>query len=121
MLNWSLKTTDTYDRMYKRYEKKNQKVMIALLNNLDTYLKTLESLGSPQNITSKFIHREQRGVKAIDQSGSEEKLKATRLYIYPDTKGKILHLITIGDKGTQSKDVKYCSDYVQKIRKGEKQ
>ncbi len=125
MLNWSLITTDKYNKMYKRYAKKNPKIINALINNLDTYFKTLNILGSPQNITSKFIHREQSGVKAIDQSGSDEKLKETRLYIYPDVEKNIIHLITIGDKGTQSEDVKSCSRYVKEIikkkkRKGDK-
>lgn len=117
MLKWTLTITDKYERMYKRYEKKSPKIINALANNLDTYFRTLEDLGSPQNITSKFVHREQGGVKAIDQSGSEEKLKETRLYIYPDTTKKILHLITIGDKGSQPADVKLCSSYVKKINK----
>ncbi len=56
MLNWTIRTTDKYDRMYNRYEKK-----------------------------------------------------------------RILHLITIGDKRTQSKDVKFCSDYVKEILKGDKE
>ena len=117
MLKWTLRTTDKYDIKLKRYVKKNRKILKALLNNLDTYFETLEDLGSPQNITSKFVHKEPRGVKAIDQSGSKEKLKETRLYIYPDATKKILHLITIGDEGTQSKDVEFCSSYVKEINK----
>ncbi len=117
MLNWVLSTTDKYERMYKRYEKKNPKILKALSSNLAYYLHSLKRNINPQNITSKSIHREQHGVKAIDQSGSGEKLKETRLYIYPDTKKGILHLITIGDKQAQADDVKFCSDYVKETRK----
>jgi hypothetical protein len=75
MLKRTLSVTDKYERKHKRYEKKSPKIINALANNLDTYFKVLEDLGNPQNITSKFVHREQSGVKAIDQSGSEAKIK----------------------------------------------
>lgn len=116
MLKWILETTDKYNRTYKRYEKKNPKILKAVLANLDKYFHALEDHGSPQKITAGFIHKEQHGVKAIDQRGGEEKLKETRLYIYPDTTKSTLHLITIGDKKTQSVDIKFCNKYVEKIK-----
>lgn len=118
MLSWIVRTTDKFNRMYKRYDKKSPKIIKALDNNLSYYLHSLKQNVHPQKITAGFIHRNYpHGIKSIDQSRSDEKLKETRLYIYPDTKKGILHLITIGEKGKQSEDVKFCIDYVKEIRK----
>lgn len=119
MLNCKVETTDNYDIKYKRYAKKNPKVLEAVLNNLDTYQKALARLGNPQKINAGFIHcKYPHGIKSIDQKGSKGSLKETRLYIYPDVATNTLYLITIGDKKTQSKDIKFCSDFVKKLRKG---
>jgi len=39
-----------------------------------------------------------------------------RLYVYPDTDTSSLHIITIGGKEQQSKDVNECCDYVKSLR-----
>ncbi len=119
MLKWKLEIADKYVRVFKRYEKKEPKILKAVLANLDKYFHALEDHVSPQNITAGFIHKEPHGIKAIDQKGGNEKLKETRLYIYPDTTKNTLHLITIGDKKTQSVDIKFCNKYVKDIRKGD--
>ncbi|MGR3303066.1 MAG: hypothetical protein ACUZ8I_11255 [Candidatus Scalindua sp.] len=116
MLKWKLEITDKYERIFKRYEKKEPKILKAILANLAKYVHALEDHVSPQKITAGFIHKEPCGIKAIDQRGGEEKLKETRLYIYPDTTKSTLHLITIGDKKTQSVDIKFCNKYVKKIK-----
>lgn len=117
MLNWDIETTDKYENRFKHYEKKNPKVLEAVLNNLDTYQKALALHGNPQKINAGFIHTEPHGVKAIDQKGSKGRLKEARLYIYPDVTKGILYLITIGDKNTQSEDIKFCRNFVKIIRK----
>ncbi|MGR3218435.1 MAG: hypothetical protein ACUZ8H_01275 [Candidatus Anammoxibacter sp.] len=113
MRTWNLSPTDLYEKKYKRYEKKHPLELHSMIVNLATYHQTLESLGTPQNINANYIHREPKGVKAILQRGSQ--LRATRLYVYPDIKTSNLYLITIGDKGTQKDDIKYCKDFVKKL------
>ena len=78
-------------------------------------------------VTSKFIHPEPDGIKALDQSGAKNKetrkvskkrhkLKQTRLYIYPNTTTKTLHLLTLGGKKSQAGDIKYCKKIVKDIK-----
>ncbi len=116
MLKWKLEITDKFERAFKRYEKKEPKILKAILSNFDKYAYSLEEHGSPQKITAGFIHNEPHGVKAIDQKGGKEKLKETRLYIYPDTTKNTIHLITIGDKKTQTKDIKFCTKCIKEIK-----
>ena len=122
MDHWDIQETDKFARDKKRYFKKQKNELIATLNNLETYYRTLQKLGNPLQVKAGFIHVEPNGIKAIDQSGSEEvlgkkiKLRQTRLYVYPETDTKILHLLKIGDKNSQEDDIKLCRDYVKDIR-----
>jgi len=123
MSGWKLNFTDKYERDHKQYEKKHPDELMAILNNLDFYFSTLDELGNPYLIKAGFIHPESRGIIAIDQKGGKRrvKLQQTRLYVYPDIQGKILHLLTIGDKNSQKMDIKFCVDIVKQIKKGEPQ
>ena len=119
-LSWNIISTDKYERRYKQYEKKHPNELKAILNNLDTYQKTLNLLNHPKLINAGFIHPEPKGIIAIDQKGGSQKvkLKQTRLYLYPDSENKIVHLLTIGDKNTQKEDILFCKNEVEKIRGG---
>jgi len=121
MLNWTLRITDKYERKHKHYEKKNPEILSALANNLNCYHDSLKKNILPQNITAGFIHSKYpHGIKSIDQSGGERKLKEARLYIYPDTDEEVLYLLTIGDKKSQPGDVKICNAYVKDLNKKKK-
>ena len=113
---WNIEPTDKFSRKYKLFEKKHEDELIAMWNNLDTYLKTLQKTDNPQVITGGYIHPEGQGIVAIDQTKAERKLKETRLYIYPDIRTKKLFLLTIGDKKTQQHDIQHSKDCVKMIR-----
>ena len=104
---WTIATTSRYERNYKWYEKKRPNELKAVLDNLDTYFKCLNTLGNPLLIKTGFIHHEPKGIKAIDQKGGGQKvkLKQTRLYLYPYCEKNILYLLAIGDKTAQNNDI----------------
>ena len=112
---WKVVPTPEYERRHKTYQKKHRRELRAVLDNLDTFVKALEGGASVQQIQYGFVHREPRGVRAIDQRGKERALRQTRLYIYPDEKTKTVHLLILGDKRSQSKDIKFCSSVVTKL------
>ena len=118
MTKWNIEPTEKFERLYKKYEKKQYEELVAVLNNLDTYHETLQHVSNPFNITSGFIHHEPKGIKAIDQTKADRKLKETRLYVYPDPETKTLYLLTLGDKRTQKEDLKFCIDYVKNMHRG---
>ena len=115
MPDWTTETTDKYERSYKKYARKRPNELKVVLDNLDTYFRTLVKLGNPLQIKAGFIHHEPKGIKAIDQKGGGQKvkLKQTRLYIYPNLENKILYLLIIGDKTSQRDDLKYCLEFVK--------
>jgi hypothetical protein len=116
---WILLKSAFFDNRFKRFEKKHLKEAEAVLNNLDTYFKTLESGVNPVNVNAGFIHHEPEGIKAIDQKGGKGQLMQTRLYIYPDAATMILHVISIGTKVDQKSDIKECQDYIRPLKKEE--
>ena len=118
---WELVPTDKYLKASAIYEKKHPHELSAVLSNLDSYVKALNSGCNPLQISGGFIHPEPEGIVAIDQKGGKQKIKLqqTRLYIYPQTERKLLYLITIGDKRLQGEDIKLCRAFVREIRKEE--
>lgn len=116
MADWHIDTLDTYERAHKQYEKKHPNELMAVLDNLDRYFKTISHGVHPQFIVAGYIHNEPKGIKALDQKGGKGNLKQTRLYIYPDVDSKKLYLITIGDKASQKEDIRMCSDFVVNLK-----
>ena len=65
----------------------------------------LNAAPNPRAIHAGFMHTEPGGVIAIDQRGGGGNLRETRLYTYADSVNRTLHLLLIGDKATQRRDL----------------
>ncbi len=113
---WVLETTDEFVRRHKRFEKDSPRELKAVLDNLDTYFQSLIAGAQPLARAFGFLHTEPHGVLAIDQKGGGKSLAQTRLYVYPDQKKKVLHVITLGSKRLQRADVQYCREFVNSMR-----
>ena len=115
-----MQTTEDYENKIIDYNKKRPNELVAVVANLSKYQNMLNMLGHPQKITGKYVHKESIGIKGLDESGSGlRKLQVTRLYIYPSVSTKMIHLLTIGNKKSQKKDIKICENYVNQIRSEE--
>lgn len=117
MTEWNIIDTDKYQRDLRWYKKKRPNELIAVLNNLDTYVAALNKGVKPMQIQGGFIHVEPEGIKALDQKGSSKvKLEQTRLYIYADEEKCELHLLGIGSKTGQREDIQVCREKVREIK-----
>jgi hypothetical protein len=114
---WTYNPTPDWSRRQKHFQKKRARELVAALDNLDTFFKTLENGVKPREAKFGFIHPEPVGVLAIDQKGGGKSLAEIRAYVYPDEDEEILHLLTIGDKKSQQDDIKTCREYVAQIRR----
>jgi len=114
---WILEESSFFASKFRRYQKKHPNETIAVMNNLDTYVRTIESGVKPTLIQAGFIHREPLGVIAIDQKGAHSSLRQTRLYIYTVEVRNTIFLITIGDKNSQKRDIEDCRNFVKSLRK----
>lgn len=113
---YTIASEDEHIKSQRWYEKKRQRELRALLVNLDKFFAALEAGAKPANIQGGFIHREPQGVIAISQQGGGKNLQETRLYLYVCEETQTVHLIVIGDKREQTRDLKLCKKVVDRIR-----
>ena len=116
---WNPQPEDEYVRRVKRWPKKHRRELLAVHDNLDTFLRALNQGAKLEHVKFGFIHPEPRGVLAIDQKGGGQSLKQTRLYTYPDKMTQLVHLITLGDKNSQRADIKCASEFVDQLKQQE--
>lgn len=117
MSEWSYDESSYFRGKLKKYQKKRSPETAAMLSNLDYFFTALETGQSPKLIKAGFIHREPKGVVAIDQRGAKGSNHESRLYAYPDESDCTLYLITVGDKNSQDQDIKDCKNFVDRKRK----
>ena len=120
MALWCVEPTDQYNRDFKHYSKKHPEELKAVLDNIDTYLKLLNSCDNPAFISVGFLHNEPDGIKAIDQKGSKskQKLQQARLYTYAYSDNNILYLLGIGGKTSQGGDIQKYRKYMRSLKQG---
>ena len=116
-MSWTLETSDFYTSRFRRFQKKHPLEAEVVLDNLDYYFKALCDGTNPINLKAGFVHDEPDGIKAIDQKGGKGRLMQCRLYVFPDEKTKVLHVISIGTKIDQSGDIKECRSYIKPLKK----
>ncbi|HUT13866.1 MAG TPA: hypothetical protein VMY42_25480 [Thermoguttaceae bacterium] len=112
---WKFERDADYEKRVKRWPKKHRRELKAMHDNLDTFVGALNRGAMPAHEHFGFIHDEPKGIKAIDQKGAGAGVKQCRLYIFPDTTTKIVHLITIGDKSSQKADIQYACQFVDSL------
>ncbi|MEW6755673.1 MAG: hypothetical protein AB1505_32550 [Candidatus Latescibacterota bacterium] len=116
---WRLVVADACQQRLDQLKRKNDQVVVALFSNLDDYLRALNGGLQPMQVKLGCLHPEKHhGLVAIDTKGAATKLPETRLYVYPDVETRTLHLITLGGKNTQQKDLKVSRKYVDCLREG---
>ena len=113
---WEPKEYDDLKKGLKKFLKRHRTEATNALNNLQSYLSALKKGLTVQQIIRGWIHNEPCGLKAIDQTGPGKPNKALRIYIYPDEKTQILHVFTIGDKGSQQSDIAHCTQTTLAIK-----
>lgn len=113
---WQIEPSSQWPRDQKWYEKKRPREFSAVLHNLQRYLDQLNATANAKIVQAGYLHSEPNGVIAIDQKGGGVGLQETRLYTFADSNTKILHLITVGDKQSQTKDIKFSSDFVKNLQ-----
>lgn len=118
---WSLQTTERWEKDKEWYVKKRPAELAAVLRNLDRYMQMLEAAPNPLAVSGGFLHPESMGILAVDQKGCGKNLQQTRLYVFAKIETKTVHLLTIGDKASQAKDIQFCQTTVKSLRNEETQ
>ena len=117
---WKLQPEYDYEKRVKKWPKKHRRELQAMHDNLDTFVGALNAGAPVEQVKFGFIHAEPKGIKAIDQRGAGAGVKQTRLYIFPDMRTRIVHLIVVGDKNSQRADIKRATEFVDGLSSGER-
>lgn len=113
---WRVSPTPEFIRSSRTYEKKNPDELAAALANLfQRYLPRLNHARRHGLVQAGCLHHEGQGVIAIDQSGQGRNLRETRLYAYPHDESFTLHLLLIGDKATQRRDLRNVREILRNL------
>jgi len=113
---WKLQPTDTFERKVKKWPKKHHRELAAMVANMQTVFDSLRRGAILESIHFGFMHNEPGGVIGIDQKGGGTGLKESRLYIFIDKPRKTLHVITVGDKNSQSDDISYAKAFADGVK-----
>jgi hypothetical protein len=113
---WFLQTTERWEKDSAWYAKKRPNELAAVLRNLERYKQMLEVAPNPLAVSGGFLHPESMGIVAVDQKGGGKNLQQTRLYVFAEVETRTLHLLTIGDKASQAKDILFCQRTVETLR-----
>ena len=116
---WVFQPTDVYEKRVEKWPKKHRRELKAMLDNLDTFVGALNKGAKQEHARFGFVHPEPGGVLAIDQKGGGAGLKQTRLYIFPEKRPQIIHLITLGDKDSQKADIRFATAFAEKYAEEE--
>ena len=116
---WEIVPCTDYEKAKKSFVKKWRPEMLAVANNLQTVMQTLDRGVKPEQLkTLSFVHGGYPlGILSIDESGHGKKTKpkAIRLYVFPCESEKLLYVMSLGDKSEQHDDVKLCKTFVSKV------
>lgn len=114
---WEMQSTRRYERVSAEYRQKHPGLADAIFANLNIYFSDLCALDNPLKIHRGFIHPEFRGLVALRQRvRGKTSLRESRLYVYPETGTKCLHLITIGNKDEQKQDLVFCRKFLDSLQ-----
>lgn len=120
---WTLKPRPDIEKRLDRFKKKWQQELENVFLNLKKVKQAFDFGAHCEQVKQQFscVHgRYPLGLISIDQRGRSKgaKPKPFRLYVFPEVSTKTLHLITLGDKDTQSEDVKLATAFVQGLLQG---
>jgi hypothetical protein len=119
---WELSKADGFENCFKKFSRKHRAEANAVMANLETFFCILNETNNIQAAKRQnFVRKEPEGIVALDSRGAPRgtkgtKLKATRLYVYAIEVNSTIHLLRIGDKDSQTQDIKTCTKVVRKLR-----
>jgi hypothetical protein len=115
-LEWSISSTREFIRSSHAYEKKHPEELAATLANLlHRYLPRLNHARRHGLVHAGCLHHEGSGIIAIYQSGQGQNLRETRLYAYPHDESFTLHLLLVGDKAAQRRDLRNVREILRNL------
>ncbi|TXT21070.1 MAG: Uncharacterized protein FD138_4106 [Planctomycetota bacterium] len=110
-----MKWCEDAQKRLKKYGKKWMHEVVNVSDNLGTLIDALDEGAKPEQLKKLgFVRSEPSGILAIDESGPGKgsKMKALRLLVFPHEEKQDLYVMTLGDKDSESDDIRLCKVFV---------
>jgi hypothetical protein len=114
---WEIDVAWASSTRFKKLSKRHPAEHDSCWANLNKIKKLLEGGARIGSFKVGFFRSEGGCVYRIGQSGLRD-AKETRMYIYPDEEAKILYVLGMGVKETQSVDIREAKGLAREIQKG---
>ena len=115
-MSWTIEVLEQAKGSLKRYAKKHPEESVQVFKNLDRFLSLLNTKDLDPNFVTDVVRQEGGGLLAADTRGMPKSSKReTRLYVCPLKEDQILKVLRIGDKDTQSNDIRECRKLCKKL------
>lgn len=115
---WTIEYNEAGKKDFRKYEQKHRCEFAACFRNLERLRTQFLDKGKVfGGIDVGYLHNEKHGMYAIGQTGVAH-AKETRLYIYPDSIRKVIHVLLIGDKDSQANDIERAHELAKDIING---
>ncbi len=114
--NWAFEATHASKNQFVKFNKNHPDEYASLFANLAKIQGLLRSGHKVGGFHVNFFRSEGHEVYRIGQTGVPGALES-RLYVYPDSESKTLHILEIGEKSGQQADIKSAKKKVVEIQK----
>jgi len=118
--NWCIVDDDAERSRFKEYNRKHPREYAACFTNLAQLVQLLQQFGNIKGFQVGFLRSEGQDIYRIGQTGVKH-AHETRLYVHIGEKAQVVNLLTIGDKNTQSDDIRRCHLAGRAIKNREQQ
>jgi hypothetical protein len=119
MTAWELNGSYQNKTTFKKFRKSHEEELLQCFDNLERFrihLSQTEPEPDPNFVTG-IVRQEPGDLVAADERGCEKKGKrACRLYAFPCKETRILYVLRIGDKDTQSQDIQDALRSIKNIK-----
>jgi len=109
---WKIETTAGWKNSTLEFGAQYPNELAALLRNLMHYLAQLKAAKSHKRIEALYLEFRESGIVSINQSGMEDGLANSRLYVFPDESTRTLYLLCIGTEANKDSDLEYCKEFI---------
>lgn len=116
VMKWRIEIADQAAGSLKRYAKKHPEESLRMFANLQRFLDLVNEEDRDPRFVVDVVRQEKGGLLAADTRGMPRSSKReSRLYFYPIHGERVLRVLRVGDKDTQTRDIRECRDLIRKL------
>lgn len=117
-MDWTISREYCGKNNLKKFTKQHRDEALQCFTNLERFLNHLNEY-NPENtaFVTGIVRQEGGGLVAADTRGLDGSHRVSRLYAWPCKTNRTIYILRIGDKDTQTNDIRECRSLITRIKK----